>query len=250
MLGDAVHDGKVAMAFLTRLPVQPGRPWRNSDLAASVPFFPLAGLVVGLLGGLVFAGATALGLPPLLAAVLAIATLVALTGALHEDGLADLADSLGASGRTRKLEIMRDSRVGSFGVIAIVLALTARIGAIATLDGPALVIAALAAAAALSRALMPVAMLALPQARSDGLAVRAGRPHRARVAAGAAIAILMTLILLPPGTGVAAILAATLAGVLVALLAWRQLGGITGDVLGAVQQLAEIAFLFAVTATM
>jgi adenosylcobinamide-GDP ribazoletransferase len=215
-----------------------------------VPFFPLAGLVVGLLGGLVFAGATALGLPPLLAAVLAIATLVALTGALHEDGLGDLADSLGASSRTRKLEIMRDPRVGSFGVIAIVLALTARIGAITALDGPALVIAALAAAAALSRALMPVAMLVLPQARSDGLAVRAGRPHPARVAAGAAIAILMTLILLPPGTGVAAILAATLAGVLVALLAWRQLGGITGDVLGAVQQLAEIAFLFAVTATM
>jgi adenosylcobinamide-GDP ribazoletransferase len=243
-LGDVLHDGKVALAFLTRLPVRPDRPWQGADLAASVAMFPLVGVLVGALGALAFAIATALGLPPLLAALLAIAALVASTGALHEDGLADLADGLGGTSRAQRLQIMRDPRIGSFGVLALALALAARAGARAAQAGPAEVGAALVAAAALSRALLPAAMLALPQARADGLAAKAGRPHPARVAATVTIALLIALLLLPPLTLVIASAAAALAGAMVAWLALRRLGGITGDVLGAVQQLAEIAFLF------
>ena len=248
MLGDALRDCKVALAFLTRLPVRPDRPWQGADLAASVAMFPLVGLLVGLAGALAYACAAALGLPPLPAAVLAVAVAVWLTGAMHEDGLGDLADGLGGATRAKKLEIMRDPRVGSFGVIAIVLALLARVGALAALAGPAPVAAALLAAGAVSRAAMPVAMLALPQARDDGLAQRAGRPHPARVGAGVAIAILVGLLLLAPPVAIGALLAATLAACLVALHARRTLGGITGDVLGAIQQTAEIAFLLGVVA--
>lgn len=248
MLGDVFRDGKVALAFLTRLPVRPDRPWEGKDLAVSVAMFPLVGLLVGVLGALAYAAATALGLPPLLAALLAIAALACATGALHEDGLADIADGLGGATRARRLEIMRDPRVGSFGVVALVLTLLARAGALAALAGPAEVAAALVGAAALSRALLPPAMLALPQARADGLAARAGRPHPARVAAGAAIALLIALLLLPVGVAAIASAAAALAGAMVALLALRRVGGITGDVLGAIQQLAEIAFLFGVVA--
>jgi adenosylcobinamide-GDP ribazoletransferase len=248
MLGDVLHDGKVALAFLTRLPVRPGRPWQGADLAASVATFPMVGVLVGVLGALAFAAATALGLPPLPAAVLAIAVLVCSTGALHEDGLADLADGLGGATRARSLEIMRDPRVGSFGLIALVLALLARVGALVALAGPVEVAVTLVAGAAASRALLPAAMLALPQARGDGLAAQAGRPHLARVVAALAIAILIALLLLPPLVVAVASAAAALAGAVVAWLAFRRLGGITGDVLGAVQQVAEVAFLLSVVA--
>jgi adenosylcobinamide-GDP ribazoletransferase len=248
MLGDALRDGKVALAFLTRLPVRQDRPWQNADLAASVTMFPVVGLLVGLLGALAYAAAIALALPPLPAAVLALAALVWSNGAMHEDGLADLADGLGGATRAQRLEIMRDPRVGSFGVIALVLALLARAGALAALAAPAEVAAALIAAATWSRALLPPALLALPRARIDGLAAQAGRPHPARVAAAAAIAILVALVLLPPLVAAIALMLAALAGVMPALLAFRRLGGITGDVLGAIQQIAEIAFLLTLVA--
>jgi adenosylcobinamide-GDP ribazoletransferase len=248
MLGDVLRDGKVALAFLTRLPVRPDPPWQGADLAASVAMFPLVGLLVGLLGALAYAAATALGLPPLPAAVLAIAALVWSTGAMHEDGLADLADGLAGTTRAERLEIMRDPRVGSYGVIALVLTLLARTGTLAALAAPAEVAAALVAAAALSRGLLPAAMLALPQARADGLAVQAGRPHPARAGAAVAIAVLLAMLLLPPAVAAVAMLAAALTGALVAWLALRRLGGITGDVLGALQQLAETVFLLATVA--
>jgi len=210
--------------------------------------FPLVGVLVGLVGGLAYGIASTLGLPPPPAAVVAIAALVWATGALHEDGLADLADGLGGTTRAQRLEIMRDPRVGSFGVIALVLALLARVGALAALAQPIAVVGALIAAAAFSRALMPAAMLALPRARADGLAASAGRPHPVRVAAAAVIAIAVGLILLPPVPALVAMLFAALAGALLALSAWRRLGGLTGDALGALQQLTEIGFLLAVVA--
>ena len=182
----------------------------------------------------------------MLAALLAVAAQVLLTGGLHEDGLADIADGFGG-GRTRadKLRILRDSRIGSFGAMALMLALLARIGALAALASPALVAAALIAAGAASRAALPVIMVSIAPARDEGLAVAAGRPHPLRAAAGAAIAILAALAVLPPAMATAGLVAAAGAALATGLLARRQIGGHTGDVLGAAQQLAEIAFLLA-----
>jgi adenosylcobinamide-GDP ribazoletransferase len=248
MLADLLRDCKVALAFLTRLAALEVRPWGAADLAASAPWFPVIGAAVGLAGGIAYGLAASLGLPPLPAAAVSLAAIIWLTGALHEDGLADAADGLGG-GRTRedKLAIMRDSRIGSYGALALVLALLARAGALAALAEPLAVAAALIAAGALSRAALPPAMAALSQARPDGLAASAGRPHPLRAAAAVLIAALIAVLLL--GTAApAALIAGALGALAIALLARRQVGGYTGDVLGAVQQLAEIGALFGILA--
>jgi adenosylcobinamide-GDP ribazoletransferase len=244
MVRAAIEECKVALRFLTRLPVGAGARWPSGALAASVPMFPLVGALIGAAGALVFAGGIWLGLPPMLAALLAVAAQIMLTGGLHEDGLADVADGFGG-GRTPddKLKIMRDSRLGSFGALALVLALLARIGALAALADPRLGTAVLIAAAAASRAALPVIMAALPPAREDGLGAGAGRPHPLRAAAGVAIAVLLALALLSPAMEASGLIAVACGALLIAALARRQIGGHTGDVLGAAQQLCEIGFL-------
>jgi adenosylcobinamide-GDP ribazoletransferase len=248
MLADLIHDGKVALAFLTRLPLAPGRTWHDGELAASVPLFPVVGALIGFAGGLAYALAVWLGLPPWPAAALALATTVCATGALHEDGLADVADGFGG-GRTAadKLQIMRDPRIGSYGALALILALLARAGALVALAEPAPVVTAVVAAGAWSRAALVAAMVYLPQARAEGMAARAGRPHPLRAAAAVLIAVLIAVALLGR-PAVFALVAGALGALAMALLARRQIGGYTGDVLGAIQQLAEISVLFGVVA--
>ena len=243
MLADLIHDCKVALAFLTRLPVRERRAWPEADLAASVALFPVVGALIGLAGGVGYTFAVWLSLPPWPAAAIALAITIGVTGALHEDGLADVADGFGG-GRTRedKLRIMRDSRVGSYGAIALVLTMLTRAGALAALAAPWAVASALVAAAAVSRATLPAVMATLPRARTDGLAAGAGRAHPLRALAAALVAALIAIVLL--GSAAPAALLGGAAGALaVALLARRQIGGYTGDVLGAVQQLAEIGVL-------
>jgi adenosylcobinamide-GDP ribazoletransferase len=215
-----------------------------------VPLFPAVGALIGLAGAIGYALATWLGLPPWPAAVVALATTILLTGALHEDGLADVADGFGG-GRTRedKLRIMRDPRVGSYGAIALVVALLARAGALAALAAPWAVGAALVAAGTISRAALPAVMATLPNARSDGLAAAAGRPHPLRAGAAVLVGALLAVVLLGPAAP-AALLAGGAGALAVALLARRQIGGHTGDVLGAVQQVAEIGVLLGVAATL
>jgi adenosylcobinamide-GDP ribazoletransferase len=141
---------------------------------------------------------------------------------------------------------MADSRIGSFGVLALLIALLARLIALAPMWEPREVTAVLIAAAMISRALMPVVMLLQPSAKADGLAATAGRPEPVRVMIGLFIAIAAAVGLLPLPMAVTALLAAALLSL--ALAAWlgRRLGGCTGDTLGAVQQTAEIGFLFAI----
>ena len=244
MVRATIDDFKVALQFLTRLPVRVPEPWPEGALARSVPMFPLIGLLIGVVGALAFTIASWLGLPPAPAAVLAVAVQVLSTGGLHEDGLADLADGFGG-GRTReeKLEIMRDSHLGSFGAIALILALLARTGAIVALAQPATVAAVLLAAGTISRAMMAPVMLWLAPARRDGLAATSGRPQLARVLAGLSVASLIVFALLAPLRALIAIVLAAGGALGLAILARRQIGGHTGDVLGAAQQLAEIGFL-------
>ena len=225
-----------AFMLLTRLPVR-GRP---TDPAARAAWaWPVAGLAVGGIGAAAMAAALALGVAPGPAAALAVAAQVVVTGALHEDGLADVADGFwGGRDRVRRLAIMRDSRIGTYGAVALVLSLLARWSLLAGTSPWALVAAGVA-----SRAAMVPVMQALPHARSDGLSHAAGRP----TAWGTGVALALAALALGPfglpGLAAAGLAAGTAWGL--ARLARAKIGGQTGDVCGAVQQGAEIAVLAA-----
>jgi adenosylcobinamide-GDP ribazoletransferase len=249
------RDLFLTLSFFTRLPVgflalapepatgtEPATP--QSRLAEASRAFPLAGLVVGLAGGLAYWIALKIGLSPLLAALLAVAATGALTGALHEDGWADFADGLGCRGdRIRKLSAMKDSHIGSFGVLALIFATSVKAIALAQLYAPDRVATALVAAHVLSRAVLPLAMRSLPLATAEGLAVMAGRPtaQGVYVALGIGFVIAFFSVFVPDA--IVAIVVAIVAAALVGAIAKRQFGGYTGDVLGAIQQVAEIAVL-------
>lgn len=241
MLRRRVDEARLAFMLLSRLPM--GRMEKAPPLADAVWAYPLVGAVAGALAGLVFSLAAWAGLPPVAAGLAAIGASVLLTGAMHEDGLADLADGFGG-GRTRerKLEIMRDSRIGSYGVIALVLVLGLRVECLAALPVAGMA-ARLAALGAVSRALPPAVMLAMPPARADGLGQAAG----GQIAKGAVLAGLVLAAGLALLLGISAIIKLFAVMALVAAwLAWlakRQIGGFTGDVLGAVQILSETAGL-------
>jgi adenosylcobinamide-GDP ribazoletransferase len=236
---------QTAAIFYTRLPI--AAPADGPTLAQSSTAVPVVGAGIGLAGGIVFWLALSLGVPALAAALLALGSTVALTGALHEDGLADTADGLGAmlaGGRDREagLAIMRDSRIGSFGVLALILTVGLRAAALADLSA-AVGLGALIAAHAGARGLLPIVMQRLVPARADGLAVRAGRPDRDSALAAAGIGAAVALVTLGLVAGAAAMLAAAGAAWGVAALARRRLGGYTGDVLGAIEQAGETAML-------
>jgi adenosylcobinamide-GDP ribazoletransferase len=180
---------------------------------------------------------------------LAVLATVVLTGALHEDGIADTADGLiGGHDRDQRLAIMRDSRHGTFGVVAIVLSVLLRAAALAEIGEAVYVGLALIAAHAASRSALPVGMLALGPARADGLGATAGRPRTPLAIVALAIGLLVTLAALGPTRGAIAFGLAGAAVFTMGMLAHRRIGGYTGDVLGAFQQLGEIAMLLTAAA--
>ena len=237
-----------ALRFFTRLRMGGPGAAATLDIDRIAWAAPVAGVAVGLIGALVLGVTAALGLPLLLRAAFATAALVAATGALHEDGLADVADGFGGGAtRARKLEIMRDSRIGAYGAIAIALALILRIGALAAaLDGgfwratlSLMLVAALSRAAALT----PLALL--PPARADGAGAAAGLLDSNALAGawGSALVIAVALGLVALGLAhvlLAALISGAGAWAMVAM-ARRAIGGQTGDVAGAAQQCGEIA---------
>jgi len=235
---------KLAVVFLTRLPLRLDVP---PPLATATPWFAVVGAVLGLAAGLLFAGLTLLAMPSLPASLLVLAFLALATGALHEDGLADCADGLGVAERGHRLEIMRDSRIGSFGVLALVLVTLMRLAGLAALWAPHLQIATLGGVGAASRAGMGARLASRPPARRDGLGARAGTPPGWAVAVTLALPAALALARLEPRGALILLATAamvTLAGV---MLARRLYGGHTGDVLGAGQQLVEAGMLLAVT---
>jgi adenosylcobinamide-GDP ribazoletransferase len=244
-----IAELRVAGSFLTRLPFGGG----SAPLAEAAWAFPLVGLVVGAVGAGTALLAAAAGLPGLAVGLLAVGAMALATGALHEDGLADTADALGAGGgRERMLAIMRDSRIGSYGALALILGVGLRAALVGALLADAWTGALLPVAAAVwSRALLPLAMARLPRARSDGLAVAAGACRLGTARASLALGLLLVLACGAVGGLPAALLGAGVAGLVAAALARvaaRRLGGYTGDVLGALQQVAEIAFLIGAVA--
>jgi adenosylcobinamide-GDP ribazoletransferase len=235
-----------AVSFLTRVPTGTG-PVRPAELARFVPWFPLVGALVGAAVGLVYAAAGAL-LPPLVAAAVAVTAGVAITGAFHEDGLGDTADAfVGGRDRDDTLRILKDPRLGTFGVVAVAASLLLRVAAVAALP-PAAALAALPAAHALSRAAAVGLMAAVPPAADTGLGATyaralGGRQALLGVAAGLVIAAaLLGVWALPAGALTAA------AALWLGHLARRRIGGVGGDVLGAVQQAGEVLILLVAVA--
>lgn len=243
---DVLSDIVLCVTFFTRIPMPAAGTQRS--FAQALWAAPVAGALVGLVAGGVLLVGLAFGLPSGAAAVLALAASVALTGALHEDGAADVADGFG-SGRTHgdRLEIMRDSRIGSYGTLALVLLVLARwsaLAAIASAAGAGTILLALVAAHAASRAVLPAFAFAVPPASATGLSAGIGPIglNIVAIALGLGFAALLSL-----GPGLAFVASLLVAGIFLAMdrLCRRRIGGQTGDVLGALQQGCEAALLLA-----
>ena len=223
-------------------------PTGPPDVARSVPWFPVVGGLLGVVGAGTYAAARLI-LPSLVAATLAVGVVVALTGALHEDGLADTADAFGGWSREEALRILKDPAHGTYGVVALALSLLLRVGALATLDRWS-ALAVLPAAYALSRAAAMGLLGTLEPAIEQGLGASYGSIVTGRrVAAAISVGLLLALTSLGLWALPASLLAA-LGAWIVGRLAIRKIGGITGDVLGAAQQVAEVLVLLLGAAAM
>lgn len=238
-----------AVQFLTRIPTPPLAAFRPEWIQQSARYYSLVGQIVGGLSALVLYVAAQVW-SPWIAALLAVAAGVVLTGGFHEDGLADTADGLGGGlTRDRRLEIMKDSRLGSYGALALGLTLALRVAALAMLvqASPLLASVALLAAHGLGRAAAVAAMTVMPYGGDPGMA-KEGRPDRASLVGlmVAGLIALWPLAFLPTLAGVSGLALGLLISAVPAWLAWRLIGGRTGDVLGAVEQAFEGGFLLAV----
>ncbi len=234
---------KTGLAFLTRLPVRIPPATAEEFLRAGWTF-PVIGAGVGAVGAAIYWLAHAFGLQAFICATLAVTATLLLTGGLHEDGLADTADGFGASaGVERKLAIMHDSQIGTYGAAALTLSLMLRVGAIASLADPAIVAPALIAAHAGARASMLMFMQGVERARDDGLSAEAGVPPQGSALIAAGIALVVLLLCLGFGATLVALVLLAGAGGAMAWLSLRQIGGQTGDVLGAFEQTAEVLIL-------
>lgn len=249
LLRAAPGDFWLCLAFFTRLPVSVVFD-RTAPLSRASQMFPVTGLVVGLIGSLTLALASMLQLPALAASILAVAAMIISTGALHEDGLADTVDGFGGShDRERKLEIMKDSHIGTYGVLALILSQGLRVILIASLLplGLSNTIAVLIAGQMVSRASSMLVWSVLPPARNNGLSRQVGQPDRRSLSIAWVITAIALLCLVLLGLHMFAVLVAAFASALVSYvmkgLCHRQIGGQTGDTIGATQQLCDLAFM-------
>ena len=250
-IGVALDEIKAASVFLTRIPARLiGLDTRRvPDFRHGARVFPVIGALVGLAGGVVLVVAMAIGIHALVAAGLAVATTVLLTGGLHEDGLADTADSFGGTTTEKKLAIMNDSRVGTYGALAMVFSVLLRVAALGTIAAAGSFRAAFAliAAEAVSRAALVRLWHDLPAAHTGGLSNDTGAPDQNAMLVALAAAAVIAVVVGVPSVGLwATILAGALAAIatyaMIRVMA-RTLGGRTGDSLGACQQVAVAAFL-------
>ena len=241
----------ITLSFFTRIPFK--KVFRDSQtppMAQLVWAFPLAGAILGLLCGVVYHLLYSAGLAPVLAALLTLTFELLITGGLHEDGLADTADGFaGGKDKESRLSIMRDSRIGSYGTLALILSLLLRATAITVLLQPSIVIMVYVVSGAMSRAMIAITMYALPNARVDGLAAWAGKPSRMQMYCSVILACIITLALLKT-PGLALIVAAIIACDVMCIIAKQKIEGATGDVYGAIQQIVQITMLIVATAVL
>lgn len=235
-VGPPPGDPRVALQFLTRLPA--GRPAHTADLTGASAWFPAVGLIVAGVGIAVRAGLEP-WLGPVTATIVAVTAMIVATGAFHEDGLADTADGIwGGCTVDQRLAIMRDSRIGTFGTLALVTDTALRIALLAQLDLVDFV-RAVACAHVLGR-LTPLLLVAgLRPARDGGQGTRAHAPGL--IGWMLALAVVTPTAIMATGRWAALVAGALVVGVAaVGVVAWRKLGGVTGDVLGAGVQIAGL----------
>jgi adenosylcobinamide-GDP ribazoletransferase len=246
---DLARDIRIAILICTRLPLGSSTQIESLDLVRASWALPVAGALVGAAGALAFFTASELRFPSAIAAALALLASLLVTGGLHEDGLADTADGFGGGwDRERKLEIMHDSRVGTYGACALVMSLLLRWAALAAMASPGPAAAALMAAHVAARAALPAFMHVIPPARAEGLSARAGQPAWRSAAVAALLGTLALALALGVQAMVIGLFVNTVAGFLMAWLCLRQIGGQTGDVLGALEQVIETVILLTAVA--
>lgn len=238
-----------AIRFLTVLPVPATVDAQGPDwLARAMKYFPVVGAGIGAASAIVFLVAGEFW-SPLISALLAITTSIALTSALHEDGLADTADSFGGGWTVEKrLAIMKDSRIGTYGAVALILSFAIRaaaLAAIARAAPPLMAALAIPAVACLSRGALVWHWHRLPPAKPDGVAAAAGQPNESALNFALVSACLLTALLIWPSLGLLPLVSTLLAtGIAAIVFTWfirKKLSGHTGDTLGATQQISEIA---------
>ena len=227
-----------AIGLLTRLPVQLDGAPRG---AAAAWAYPIAGLAVGLIGACV--AWLTMGFHPVLNAGLTLAVMTIVTGALHEDGLADTVDGLwGGWTAERRLEIMKDSHIGTYGVLALISSVVLRWAALVVIADQGSLWPIVLVLATLSRAPMVAVMHVLPNARTSGLSSSTGRPSAQTTGLGLGLAAVLAFVALGfSGAGLVLLLGVTTFAIIA--IAARKIGGQTGDILGATQQVSEIAVL-------
>lgn len=251
-----IDDARICMIFFTRLPVTWPEDLPRERITRAFQAAPVVGLVTGLIGAVIYWLAfTVTGGSVYLAATLAVAAQILATGAFHEDGLADFFDGLGAATPEARLEVMRDSRLGTFGALALGLAVLLKVLLVAEIAIPWQAGLILIATGAISRAALVQVMARVAPAAADGQSAAAGQPTTLEAGAALVFGGAIAGAALVLGTGLGFILPALggLAGTVLgaAAIAWvarRHLGGQTGDVLGAVAVTAELGALMGIVA--
>tara|TARA_B100000315_G_scaffold218026_1_gene219043 strand:- start:3909 stop:4796 length:888 start_codon:yes stop_codon:yes gene_type:complete len=242
-------DLRICLGVLTRLPVYIGAAPEDFSIAEASRFFPIVGALIGLIAGLVLWVGSWFDFPSVILALFSLLAMTGITGALHEDGLADTFDGIGGgTTREQKLSIMRDSQIGSYGVMALLFSFGLRWAALTEITeiGIDAAIYALIAAATASRAALPGIMHYIPVAREDGLSAGAGKPSFDRAIVAILIGVAFLLFLLGFRTSIVSLgFAVLVTGLFIYFVATR-IGGQTGDVLGASQQIAETTILLAI----
>lgn len=238
------RDLRVAAAYLTRLPLPDGEAG-DLPLRASRAF-GLVGAAIGIAGAVIFWIAAELGVPLAATALLALGAMIAVTGALHERGLAAAAEGICRRAPVdRRLEIMAAGEIGTLGVLVLILSVGLRVAALASFAEPGMAAVALVAAAAASRGALPVLAWQLKPVKADEPASTID-PTTATV--GGLLGALIALLCLGPAAGIAAVIIGGAAAVLVGALAQHLIGGRTEQTFGATQQAVEIAILLTAAA--
>ena len=243
-LGGLARDLAVALAFYTRLPIRPQKPVDGAALARASWCLPIVGALIGVIAGFAYWVSVRLNMPQLVAATIAVATSMMLTGCLHENGLANTADGFGG-GTTpaRALDIMRERRIGAIGACALIVSFALRVGAITDLPKAGLVAWALIGAHTMARAGLPLFMRLVPPSGPDELAAQTVTPPPDRAWASLVIGAVILWIALGFTAALVAIVFMLLGNAVVALVSHRKVGGQTSDVLGAVEQAGECIVL-------